>query len=111
MLLNVGSGGGAAAAAGAASGGAAAGGDAPAEAAKEEEKEEGKQPRALILRVKTANNMSREGGVRRRHGFRSLRLKASTIPLYPAWLANTSRRLRCSFSCTKVWTFHGMDIR
>ncbi len=65
-----GSGGGAAVA-----GGAAASGGAAAEEAKEEEKEEGMwfwRQRSLEY---SANTLYREGGVRRRYGFRSFRLK------------------------------------
>lgn len=111
MLLNVGSGGGAAPAAGAAAGGAAAGGDAAPEAAKEEEKEEGTSTHTRLPDANIADKLNREGGIRRRYGFRSLRLNAFKPRLFPAWLANTPRLLRCSFSCTKVWTFQGMDIR
>lgn len=111
MLLNVGSGGGAAPAAGAAAGGAAAGGDAAPEAAKEEEKEEGKPTRPQLSIANMTDNLDREGGIRRRHGFRSLRLNAFQPYLFPAWLANTLRPFRCSFISTKVWTFYGMDIR
>lgn len=74
LLVNVGSGGGAAAAAGgAAAGGAAATADAPAE----EEKEEGAfwplcETKKLIVLMRSY----REGGVRRGHGFRSLRLNS-----------------------------------
>jgi large subunit ribosomal protein LP1 len=82
MLLNVGSGGGAAApAAGGASGGGAAAGGAPAEETKEEEKEEGQcinnNTRRLRRGILT-NNDYREGGVRRGHGLRSLRLSAQS---------------------------------
>jgi large subunit ribosomal protein LP1 len=74
LLTNVGSGGGAPAAA---VGGAAAGGAAPAaEAAAEEKKEEGKGSK--LLKLGSANRDTdpsyREGGVRRGHGLRSVRL-------------------------------------
>jgi hypothetical protein len=75
LLLNVGSGGGAAAAA--PSGGAAAGTDAEAAPA-EEEKEEGMctpGPGSLrTIRCVLTLPTCREGGVRRGHGFRSIRL-------------------------------------
>ena len=71
-LASVPSGGGGGAAA---AGGAAAGGAAP-EAAKEEEKEEGKCPRTHRTPC-LADTRNREGGVRRGHGLRSLRLSAS----------------------------------
>lgn len=79
LLTNVGSGGGAApAAAGAVAGGAAAGGDAaPAE---EEKKEEGKSHREgdiFFGKLLTNFVFYREGGVRRRHGLRSVRLSGS----------------------------------
>lgn len=73
LLTNVGSGGGAAAAPGAA---AAAGGAAAEAPAEEEKKEEGafwllrEEPKGLIV----LTCFCREGGVRRGHGFRSLRL-------------------------------------
>lgn len=77
LLLNVGSGGGAAAPAGGAA--PAAGG--AAEEAAPEKKEEGKLRTAKELRDKGPNWLTdrnhREGGVRRRHGLRSLRLSAS----------------------------------
>lgn len=78
LLLNVGSGGGAAAAAAPAAGGA--GGAAAPEAAEEkkEEKEEGMSPSWLLSQAcdpDAADTMPyREGGVRRGHGFRSVRL-------------------------------------
>ena len=74
LLSNVGSGGGAASAP--AAGGAAAGGGA-AEEAKEEAKEEGEFSSSdgpLQDRWLTLCPHYREGGVRRRHGIRSLRL-------------------------------------
>ena len=76
MLLNVGSGGGAAAAApGAAAGGA--GGAAPAaEEAKEEAKEEGELRLSGGL-PSFANKNYRKGRIRRRHGFRFVRLSTS----------------------------------
>jgi hypothetical protein len=71
--LNVGSGGGAAAApAAGGAGGAAEGGEAAA--AKEEEKEEGIPSRLFNVWYQLTNVVSREGRVRRRHGFRSFRL-------------------------------------
>jgi hypothetical protein len=76
LLLNVGSGGGAAPAAGGASAGA--GGAAAAEETKEEEKVEGTLYQNLRLRrEEILTKCYREGGVRRRHGFRSLRLSVS----------------------------------
>lgn len=72
LLLNVGSGGGAAAAA--APGGAAAGG-----AAAEEEKEEEKEEGWSFTRQSAVLTPRREGGVRRRHGLRSVRLVAHTF--------------------------------
>jgi ribosomal protein L12E/L44/L45/RPP1/RPP2 len=80
LLLNVGSGGGAApAAAGAAAGGASgAAADAPAE----EKAEEGKLNRIEKPNTRTRSltiSPNREGGVRRRHGLRSLRLSASRL--------------------------------
>jgi hypothetical protein len=71
LLLNVGSGGGAAPAAG---GAAPASGDAPAEE-KAAEKEEGTLHHTLSHARRTLTR-HREGGVRRGHGFRSLRLSA-----------------------------------
>ena len=79
LLLNVGSGGAAApAAGGAAAGGAAASADAPAE----EKAEEGKLNRMRESNAGTRSltiSPNREGGVRRRHGLRSLRLSASRL--------------------------------
>jgi ribosomal protein L12E/L44/L45/RPP1/RPP2 len=80
LLLNVGSGGAAApAAGGAAAGGAAASADAPAE----EKAEEGKSNRIEAKTKTRARSLTispnREGGVRRRHGLRSLRLSASRL--------------------------------
>lgn len=72
LLLNVGSGGGAAPAAGGAA--AATGGDAPAEE-KAAEKEEGTLHHPWNYARQTLTT-HREGGVRRGHGFRSLRLSA-----------------------------------
>jgi ribosomal protein L12E/L44/L45/RPP1/RPP2 len=75
LLLNVGSGGGAApaAASGGAAGAAAGGADAPAE----EEKEEGTLQSAERQNPNGETDMlHREGGVRRGHGLRSLRLSA-----------------------------------
>lgn len=79
LLVNVGSGGGAAAAAG---GAAAAAGGAAAEAAPEEEKVEGAywpfygspflETQGIYMLILSC----REGGVRRGHGFRSLRLNS-----------------------------------
>lgn len=88
LLLNVGSGGGAAAAAPAA-GGAAAGG-AAAEEAPAEEKAEGKDSRETDEQKESAqaNRINREGGVRRRHGFRSIRLSARFqvfLSVFDAW--------------------------
>ena len=83
LLLNVGSGGGAAAAAPAAGG---AGGAAATDAAEEkkEEKEEGTSIPQVLSQTRapemTDALLYREGGVRRGHGFRSVRLKSS--PLY-----------------------------
>jgi hypothetical protein len=77
LLLNVGSGGGAAAAA--APGGPAAGGEAAAEE-KEEEKEEG---RYLLDYWSAQLTPCREGGVRRRHGLRSVRLGCGSVFLRP----------------------------
>lgn len=76
LLTNVGSGG-PAAPAGAAAGGAA---EAPAEAAGEEKKkEEGKVTPWVVWDVSAcANSLYREGGVRRGHGLRSLRLSVSS---------------------------------
>ena len=75
LLSNVGSGGGAAAPA---AGGAAAGGAEAAEAPKEEAKAEGSYTTYLGDRFReqdmTTDIRNREGGVRRRHGIRSLRL-------------------------------------
>jgi large subunit ribosomal protein LP1 len=73
LLTNVGSGG---AAAPAAVGGAAAGAAAPAEAAAEEKKEEGKDSKLVRLGFANRNTdrWYREGGVRRGHGLRSVRL-------------------------------------
>jgi hypothetical protein len=74
LLTNVGSGG---AAAPAAVGGAAAGAAAPAEAAAaEEKKEEGKdlKPVRLGFADRNTDRLYREGGVRRGHGLRSVRL-------------------------------------
>lgn len=73
MLLNVGSGGGAAPAA---AGGAAptAGGAAPEETKEEEKKEEGKRYSTRSTEETETDKSHREGGVRRRHGLRSLRL-------------------------------------
>ena len=72
LLLNVGSGGGAAAApASGGAGGAAAGGDA---APAEEEKEEGTFTHLADKQRTQTNTSHREGGVRRGHGLRSLRL-------------------------------------
>ena len=71
--MNVGSGGGAAPAAAGGAGGAT-GGDAPAEE-KKEEKEEGMEALRRVMMDKT-NLGNREGGVRRRHGLRSVRLSA-----------------------------------
>ena len=73
LLLNVGSGGGAAAApAAGGAGGAAAGGDAaPAE---EEKKEEGTFTHIADPHGMQTDTSHREGGVRRGHGLRSLRL-------------------------------------
>lgn len=60
-----------------AAGGAAAGGAAAAEE-KAEEKEEGTSAyHHMRFCVDRADNLNREGGVRRRHGIRSLRLSAS----------------------------------
>jgi len=82
MLMNVGAGGGAAAAPAAAGGAAAASGDAPAEEAKEE-KAEGRFLQHIYPGLVSGNRgqrlmfvACREGGVRRGHGFRSLRLSA-----------------------------------
>ena len=78
MLLNVGSGGGAAAAPTGGAGGSAPA-DTPAEAAKEDQKEEGKPfvwVHPWILDVLTSMSY-REGGVGRRHGFRSLWLDSA----------------------------------
>lgn len=75
LLVNVGSGGGAAAAPGAAAAGGAAAADAPAE----EEKEEGAYRPLLTFVVDlmvVLTRFCREGGVRRGHGFRSLRLNS-----------------------------------
>lgn len=78
LLLNVGSGGGAAAAAPAAGG---AGGDAAPEAAKEEEKVEGTYTIRMAKSWHRCSNMiSRQGGVRRGYGFRSLRLESHVFP-------------------------------
>ena len=78
LLVNVGSGGGAAPAAGGAAPAAGGASDAPAA---EEKKEEGK---SIFLTMKNArgaradqNCFHREGGVRRRHALRSLRLSVS----------------------------------
>ena len=75
LLTNVGSGGGGAAPA---AGGAAAGGAAPAEEAKEEAKAEGSYTLSLGdhagVRDLNTDIRDREGGVRRRHGIRSVRL-------------------------------------
>ena len=80
LLVNVGSGGGAAPAAGGAAPAAGGASDAPAA---EEKKEEGK---SIFLTMKNArgaradqNCFHREGGVRRRHGLRSLRLSVSRL--------------------------------
>ncbi|KAK1839994.1 60s Acidic ribosomal protein [Colletotrichum chrysophilum] len=71
LLSNVGSGGGAAPAAA----GAAAGGAATEAAAEEAPKEEGTfRTSDRVSLVASANACHREGGVRRRHGLRSLRL-------------------------------------
>jgi ribosomal protein L12E/L44/L45/RPP1/RPP2 len=81
LLVNVGSGGGAApAAGGAAAGGAAGSADAPAA---EEKAEEGKSYRTYTLPTARPRSLTispnREGGVRRRHGLRSLRLSVSRL--------------------------------
>jgi hypothetical protein len=72
LLLNVGSGGGAAAPAAAAGG--AAGGAAAEETKEEEKKEEGIILARYGLRSMHSNISGREGRVRRRYGFRSIRL-------------------------------------
>lgn len=77
LLSAVGQGGGAAAAP--AAGGAAAAGGAPAEEAKEEPKEEGEFFAVALQGVvvpRSLTNCCREGGVRRGHGFRLVRLEA-----------------------------------
>ena len=92
LLLNVGSGGGAAPAAG---GAAPAAGAADAPAA-EEKKEEGKfehernaaQPRTHA----DENSACREGGVRRRHGLRSLRLSVSRLASKSKYLDDKAGR-------------------
>jgi hypothetical protein len=78
MLTAVGSGGGAAAAAPATggAGGAAAGGAAAADAPAAEEKEEGALSFHRHLYRHKTDILHRERGVRRGHGFRSLRLSA-----------------------------------
>lgn len=102
MLLNVGSGGGAAAAApSGGAGAAAAGGDAPAEEKKEEKKEEGMCAvcpggGGTVAALLTMSCLSREGGIRRRHGLRSVRLGR----LFPGaavfrLLTLGSKHLRC----------------
>lgn len=62
----------------AAAGGAAAGGAAAAEEAKEEAKEEGTYIQHSPLPSFAPLTLHREGGVRRRHGIRPLRLNEST---------------------------------
>ncbi len=91
LLVNVGSGGGAAAPA--AGGAAAAGGDAAAPAAEEKEEGASNSSSPIIAAPMDANTRRREGGVRRGHGLRSLRLStyaATTVFLLPctstAWL-------------------------
>jgi hypothetical protein len=78
LLLNVGSGGGAAAApASGGAGGAATGGDdAPAA---EEKKEEGTLHTQVYLGRGQILTVHREGGVRRRHGLRTLRLSVFSM--------------------------------
>lgn len=71
--MNVGSGGGAAAAP-AAGGAAAAGGEAAAEEKKEEKAEGTDFALPVIMWAVILTSWYREGGVRRGHGFRSLRL-------------------------------------
>ena len=73
--MNVGSGGGAAAAPAGGAGGAAGGDAAPAEEAKEEKEEGMLRGSATKLReVVLISSIYREGGIRRGHGLRSLRL-------------------------------------
>jgi large subunit ribosomal protein LP1 len=78
LLLNVGSGGAAApAAGGAAAGGAAAAADAPAEEKAEEGKSNRNEEKTNTRSRSLTISFNREGGVRRRHGLRSLRLSVS----------------------------------
>ena len=84
-----------------AAGGAAAGG-AAAEAAKEEEKEEG-MLHCACRTLNPANVPNREGGVRRGHGLRSLRL--SILPQPP----RSRRRLCGNFRRTFTTYAHTCD--
>jgi hypothetical protein len=80
LLLNVGSGGGAAAApAAGGAGGAAAADDAPAA----EEKEEGTSALSPNTQRRETDTLHREGGVRRGHGLRSLRLSVFLRFFFP----------------------------
>jgi hypothetical protein len=117
LLLNVGSGGGAAAApaAGGAGGAAASGGDAaPAE---EEKKEEGTSTRHSHFSGLSTNTPHREGGVRRGHGLRSLRLSAFfPFPFARLPFLGSSKRTAAYSQCwggpvttfsdtTSIWAF------
>jgi hypothetical protein len=74
MLLNVGSGGGAAAPASGGAAAPAAGGAAAEETKEEEKKEEGEIKSKKESEKVVTDDFYREGGVRRGHGLRSLRL-------------------------------------
>lgn len=74
MLLNVGSGGGAAAPASGGAAAPAAGGAAAEETKEEEKKEEGELRSKKESEKAVTDKFNREGGVRRGHGLRSLRL-------------------------------------
>jgi hypothetical protein len=95
LLLNVGSGGGAAPAAGAAAGGAAAGA-ADAEPAAEEKAEGTIYRTHSTCEEDSLTYCYREGGVRRRHGLRSLRLSVLSRPFFRhlpfSGLLNTDQR-------------------
>ena len=93
LLSNVGSGGGGPATA--AAGGATTGGD-TTEAPKEEEKEEGRQSSSPTTRYMVLTPR-REGGVRRRHGLRSIRLSGDgSLPFCTstAWLGGHGRSIK-----------------